>query len=331
MNRFVGKRQRPAFTLIELLVVIAIIAILIGLLLPAVQKIREAAARMQCQNNLHQIGLAVHNYELTYGKLPGAWTDDRSAYPNRDDATLWFFLLPYLEQNNLWSLGTSANTVVANNGFRDESPYYTVGSAQVKAYICPSDPSRSTDPRTSSLYPLIGGAGDYATSNYAANVMVFDPNGPRSLVAAMPDGTSNTVIVGHRYRWCDASVIWGGDGQGTDTNWALTPRQAFNYWNMAVFGTGTYRTRRGTAGTKPGPNYNGVVAADMDYISGTLPFMIAPASGYCNPAVTASPHSGVMPVGLGDGSVRTVSTGVSAATWLAACIPDDGAPLGSDW
>jgi prepilin-type N-terminal cleavage/methylation domain-containing protein len=323
------KTLRHAFTLIELLVVIAIIGILIALLLPAVQKIREAAARMQCQNNLHQIGLACHNFENNFSKFPGAWADDRSPYPNRDDATIWFFLLPYVEQTPLWNQGTKTNPVVANNGFNDESPYYTVGSQQVKTYICPSDGSRTTDPRTSNLYPLIGGPGDYATSNYAANVMVFDPNGPQSIVNAMPDGASNTVIIGHRYRWCDASVIWGGAGQGTDTNWALTPRQAYNYWNMAVFGTGTYRSRRSYAGTRL--NVNGIVAADMDFVSGTLPFTIAPAPGYCNPTVTSSPHTAVMPVGLGDGSVRTVSMAVSATTWLHACIPDDGIPLGSDW
>jgi prepilin-type N-terminal cleavage/methylation domain-containing protein len=323
--------KRRGFTLIELLVVIAIIGILIGLLLPAVQKIREAAARMQCSNNLKQIGLAAHNYENTNSKFPGAWADDRSPYPNRDDATLWFFLLPFIEQNNLWALGTKANAIVAGNGFNDESPFFTVGSVQVKTYICPSDPSGYSDTRTSNLYPLIGGSGNYATSNYAANAMVFDPNSPRSIIQAMPDGTANTVMIGHRYRWCDASIIWGGPGQGTNTNWALTPRQAFNYWNMAVFGTGTYRTRRGTATARPGPNWNGVVAADMDFISGTLPFTIAPATGFCNPVVTSSPHTAVMPVGLGDGSIRTVSTGVSATTWLNACIPDDGNPLGSDW
>jgi prepilin-type N-terminal cleavage/methylation domain-containing protein len=328
---------RRAFTLIELLVVIAIIGVLIGLLLPAVQKIREAANRMSCTNNLKQIGLAAHDYENAFSKLPGAWVDDRSSYPNRDDATFWFFLLPYIEQDNLFKQGTNANSTVAGFGFKDESPWYTVGSMQPKTYVCPSDPSDNSDTRTYRLYPLIGpdGAktnwGNYATSNYAANVMVFDPNGPRSLVAAMPDGTSNTVIIGHRYRWCDASVIWGGTGQGTNTDWALTPRQAYNYWNMAVFGTGTYRARRGSAPTRPGPNYNGIVAANMDFVLGSLPFTIAPAPGYCNPQVTSSPHSGVMPVGLGDGSVRTVSMGVSVTTWLNACIPDDGNPLGSDW
>jgi prepilin-type N-terminal cleavage/methylation domain-containing protein len=329
-----GNRHRAcrrAFTLIELLVVIAIIGILIALLLPAVQKIREAAARMSCSNNLHQIALATHNYENNFNKLPPAWTDDRNAYPNRDDATFWFFLLPYVEQSPLYNQGTKSNPVVANNGFNDESPYYTVASQQIKTYVCPSDGTTAFDTRTSNLYPLIGGSGQLATSNYAANVMVFDPNGTRSIVAAMPDGASNTVIIGHRYRWCDASVIWGGPGQGTNTDWALTPRQAYNYWNMAVFGTGTYRARRGSAPTRPGPNYNGVVAADMDFSLGSVPFQINPAPGYCNPQVTSCPHTGAMPIGLGDGSVRTVSIGVSVTTWVSACIPDDGVPLGSDW
>jgi type II secretory pathway pseudopilin PulG len=322
-------------------VVIAIIAVLIGLLLPAVQKVREAAARTQCANNFKQIGLAAHDFENTYGKLPGAWTDDRNAWPNRDDATIWFFLLPFIEQTNLYNQGTKNNPAIASAGFKDWSPWYTVGSMQVKTYLCPSDGSWNADTRTPNLYPMAGGTGLFATGNYAANVMVFDPNGPQSLVAAMPDGTSNTVMYAHRQRWCDASVIWGGAGQGTSTNWGLTPRQAYNEWNAGVFGMGAYiltycngsipSGQSGCRQTRPGPNYNGVVAANMDISQGGLPFQIAPAPGYCNPQVTSSPHAGVMPVGLGDGSVRMVSSAVSVATWRNACLPADGNVLGSDW
>ncbi|QVL31671.1 DUF1559 domain-containing protein [Telmatocola sphagniphila] len=154
MKRLPVDRSR-GFTLIELLVVIAIIAILIGLLLPAVQKVREAAARMSCQNNLKQIGLAIHNYESSYGKLPAAYTLLSSPDPDpnaqfagkRVGLSLQANLLPYLEQTPLFSLlnpsVAEANTAnIPPNG--PHSGKNTAYAQAVKSYLCPSNPTPST-------------------------------------------------------------------------------------------------------------------------------------------------------------------------------------------
>ncbi len=148
-------RSPRAFTLIELLVVIAIIAILIGLLLPAVQKVREAAARMTCSNNLKQIGLAIHNYESSYGKLPTAYakltspdTDPNAQFAGRNvGLSLLANLLPYIEQDNLYrrlnpNLSSFDTANIPPNG--PHSGTNTAYATVVKTYLCPSDPTPAT-------------------------------------------------------------------------------------------------------------------------------------------------------------------------------------------
>jgi len=312
-------RRWFGFTLIELLVVIAIIAILIGLLLPAVQKVREAAARMTSANNLKQMSLALHNMNDTHGVLPlmvGNYPTYNAGIPPQTPylGTLQLFLLPYIEQ---------ANTQTGMANIHNDSWYCGFG---VKTYVSPSDP---TIPASGLLDT---GSPRYGTS-YAPNEWVFNPgdfpsvanltavsnhtqipgNGnspsspggraPIASISKIPDGTSNTIVFSEKY------AVFGSS----------TSSVATFYWGE----TGGACNRVGSQGG------NGSIPGIYTI---TLPPQPKPNQfSNCNPCQIQALNTGGVQVGLGDGSVRMVNTSISAATWAAAVMPADGNPLGSNW
>ncbi len=312
----VRARGKKGFTLIELLVVIAIIAILIGLLLPAVQKVREAAARIQCTNNIKQISLSVHDYESANMKVPPAWSPDSGGGTfntkvfgaGADTAgTVHFFLLPYIEAGNIYNNSAGSFDFGLGTG---NVPYSHLSSVvrnlQVKNFICPTD---------NSLNSNIQRYG-YASTNYAANMLVFDPKGPGNIVSSMPDGSSQTGIFAERYKVCAPS--WGGY---TGPAWAMHPAYVGHGWDSPLIG---WRTAGGNFDPDFEQNQNAGAP-------GGIPFQVAPSVSACDWRVAQGAHTGVMLVGLGDGSVRGVNPAVSLATWISACRPNDGIPLGNDW
>src|SRR5581483_10737481 len=185
--------SRRGFTLIELLVVIAIIAILIGLLIPAVQKVRESAQRTQCYNNLKQMGLAMHNYHDANQCFPPAFTSGT----NWGWATL---ILPYLEQGNVYAaLNPTATTFPAMPTPSTNVP--------LSVYLCPSDPSEG-------INSYFGG---FAKSNYVVSEQVSD-GGSAYTMLSITDGTSNTIMIGERDMQYQVGAIWAGRYKAADTS-----------------------------------------------------------------------------------------------------------------
>jgi prepilin-type N-terminal cleavage/methylation domain-containing protein len=316
------RQARRGFTLLELLVVIAIIAVLVGLLLPAVQKVREAAARAQCQNNLKQMGLAAHNHNDAFQYLPPM--SDHPGFINdiysRNGGNVLFYLLPFLEQENLFRQA-NGNCYNARNS---TSPVFR----------CPSDPSYGTGfYRFSSVFPDPQSFG-YACS-YAANFQVFgrpeagdvwdNMNGRASIPATFADGTSQTILFAERYATCTATWQW----------WFYTRQDPaagpfFAYGNRE--GTQGYWLLYQQTNARVGPGSLFQVRPRRYELPGSVVRAIPSgvAADECDPLRTQTSHS-TMQVCLGDGSVRGLSAGLSGATWWALCTPAGGDLPGSDW
>jgi prepilin-type N-terminal cleavage/methylation domain-containing protein len=306
-HRGLRSRVRAAFTLIELLVVIAIIAVLVGLLLPAVQKVREAAARTQCENNLHQLSLAAQNAADTHnGELPPAYyyyplsaASSVATNPSSFRMGTFMWLLPYVEQQALY------NTVQKVGTEGQISPATTL----VKSYQCPSDATLKAGQGALNL--ALGYFASYGANGQVFGTIITAPgtttvtgwkeNGGTFIPRDIPDGLSNTIFFVEKLAYCTAGSV--GATEWTDTGPGhLSP----------IVGNSN---SKGALGLSPN----------------LMPQLNIPNAGLCNYWQPSSGHTGVMLVGLGDGSVRSISQGMSANTFNIAMIPNEGLTLGPDW
>ena len=322
-----NRRKRSAFTLIELLVVIAIIGVLIALLLPAVQKVRDAANRASCSNNLRQAGIALHHYHDAYGSFPQGMENDNERPNNPPPYQGWHpewswmaTCMQFYEQDNLYKLADDwahqpGNywDVFGGNGI----PPNPAVSVSVKLWTCPADSRTQLTARVTEP-----GGNDYVTVAFTEYLGV---NGTGSghndgilfhwskvRIADITDGTSNTLMVGERPPSADLSFGWWFAGDGVDER-----------------GTGD-----GTLGATETNYYNYVHGHNTNPATcqGAPVYGFAPGNinEDCDQVHFWSLHAGGGNFLLADGSVRFVTYGLDPNTFRALCTRDGGEAL-ANW
>ncbi len=324
-----SKSSRSGFTLIELLVVIAIIAILIGLLLPAVQKVREAAARAQCTNNLKQFGLAIHNYEGAISHLPPSRT-----YPNNLSFSIHSQLLGYIEQNNAYRL-------INFSAPWDDPSNATACAAVVKMFICPSDPNRNVPPvawapvsyraNEGTGLPMWWGPDQMPAS--AVNSSLPAPNGPffcnsKNTFESITDGLSNTAAYSEHLigDFNNSASYVLGDTYEPHT-FPSTVAQAISDCNQIDITNLSYQGYSDT-GAPWLFGYHSTTSYWHSSLPGSRSCMYPPSRIM---TTANSKHPNGVNVLLCDGSVRYVTYSISLFTWQAVGTMNGGEVLGPDW
>ncbi len=350
-------RTRRGFTLIELLVVIAIIAILIGLLLPAVQKVREAAARMACSNNLKQIGLALHNYESSFGRLPPGGMPDSppvgtAAANNTEWGSSWYvFILPYMEQENVYRMiqltgGTGWNQAPAKSAA-------AATNTRIKSYRCPSSPlpdtcwggfnGASNVMATSYVgisgavpaafagtgfnetrFNTPGGSAGCCSGGIASGGGVLMPGRQEVKVANMQDGTSSTIAVSEQNNWITTL-------NGTRQQWGSNQTHGWviGYWN--------YNTPPNIGNGQDLRTFN--MTTIRYTINQTKGWPDSPGNcgsvGVCDNTPTNVPlnsaHTGGVNALFCDGSIKFIRDSAALSTLAQLATRDDGTVITGDY